>query len=74
RLRLWQGVLGDTCRLADDVDLPELAEKYALAGGAILNVVRYGAIRAVRNPDGVITGRDLRKGIAREMQKEGKTL
>ncbi|WLE95744.1 MAG: ATP-binding protein [Candidatus Electrothrix communis] len=74
RLRLWQGVLGDTCRLAEDVDLPELAEKYALAGGAILNVVRYGAIRAVRNQDGVITGRDLRKGIAREMQKEGKTL
>lgn len=42
RLRLWQGVLGDKCRLAEDVDLVDLAEKYALAGGAILNVVRYG--------------------------------
>ena len=74
RLRLWQGVLGDKCRLAEDVDLFDLAEKYALAGGAILNVVRYGAIRAMRNPEGVITGRDLLKGVSREMQKEGKTL
>ncbi len=74
RLRLWQGVLGDKCRVAEDVDLPLLAEKYTLAGGAILNVVRYGAIRAIRNPEGGITGRDLIKGIAREMRKEGKTL
>jgi ATP-dependent 26S proteasome regulatory subunit len=67
-------VLGDKCRLAEDVDLPELAEKYPLAGGAILNVVRYGAIRAVHNQDGVITGEDLLKGIAQEMRKEGRTL
>ena len=74
RLRLWQNVFGGQCRLADDVDLRELAEKYPLAGGAILNVVRYGAIQAVRHPEQKVTAENLRKGIVREMRKEGKTL
>ena len=74
RLRLWQNVFGGQCRLADDVDLRELAEKYPLAGGAILNVVRYGAIQAVRHPEQKVTAENLRKGIIREMRKEGKTL
>uniref|UniRef100_UPI0040565EE6 ATP-binding protein n=1 Tax=Candidatus Electronema sp. TaxID=2698783 RepID=UPI0040565EE6 len=74
RLRLWQNVFDGTCRLADDVDLRELAEKYPLAGGAILNVVRYGAIQAVHHPERKVTAENLRKGIVREMRKEGKTL
>jgi ATPase family associated with various cellular activities (AAA) len=72
RLRLWEGMLRHTGRLGDDVDLPALAEKHELAGGAIANVVRYGAIRALQD-GGSITAADLRKGIAKEMRKEGRT-
>ena len=50
-----------------------LAEDYELSGGAIANVVRYGAIRALQHNDRIITPRDLLRGIAKEMYKEGKT-
>ena len=73
RLRLWQGLLTGTRRLGDDVRLAKLAEDYELSGGAITNVVRYGALRALHRNDGTITQRDLLRGIAKEFFKEGKT-
>lgn len=73
RLRLWEGMLNGRCRLADDVRLDTLAEEYELSGGAITNVVRYGAIRALQRTESMITHGDLRKGIAKERFKEGKT-
>jgi ATP-dependent 26S proteasome regulatory subunit len=74
RLRLWEGMLNGRCRLADDVRLATLAEEYELSGGAITNVVRYGAIRALQRTEPMITHGDLRKGIAKERFKEGKTM
>lgn len=75
RLRLWQGMLRDSALLDARVDLPRLAEKYEIAGGAIINVVRYAAIRAMRRgSDGVLMQDDLIKGIAKELTKEGRTL
>jgi SpoVK/Ycf46/Vps4 family AAA+-type ATPase len=73
RLRLWQGVLSGRCRLAGDVSLDNLAEGYELSGGAIINVVRYGVIRALQRKEAVITQEDLLRGIAKERFKEGKT-
>lgn len=74
RLRLWQGYFKGKCRLEDRVDLADLAEEYALSGGAIANVVRYGAIRALHMGRDAISHEDLVKGIAKELIKEGKTL
>lgn len=74
RLRLWQGVLGKGCPLGDDVDLPSLAEGHEISGGAIANVARYGAIRALRRGDRAVTQEDLLKGISRELMKEGRTI
>jgi DNA polymerase III delta prime subunit len=74
RLRLWERALGGGSHLAPDVDVRKLAEKHQLAGGAILNVVRYGAVKAMRSASGLITARDLVQGIARELMKEGRTL
>jgi SpoVK/Ycf46/Vps4 family AAA+-type ATPase len=73
RRRLWQGVLNGKCRLAGDVSLANLAEGYELSGGAIINVVRYGAVRALQRKEAVITQEDLLRGIAKERFKEGKT-
>jgi SpoVK/Ycf46/Vps4 family AAA+-type ATPase len=69
---LWQGVLRDKQRLADDVDLDLLAEAYELSGGAIANVVRYGAISALQRGEQRIAAIDLRHGVAKELRKEGK--
>jgi len=74
RLQLWQGHFKGKCRLDDHVDLARLAEDYAIAGGAIANVVRYGAIRALRFGREAISHEDLRQGIIKELTKEGKTI
>lgn len=74
RLRLWEGMVRHTGRLADDVDLAQLAEDHELSGGCIANVVRYGAIHALQCGRQRITTADLREGIAKEMRKDGRTL
>jgi hypothetical protein len=73
RLKLWDGMVRHTGRLADDVDLAQLAEEHELAGGAIANVVRFAAIGAVQAGRDRITASDLRKGIVKELRKEGRT-
>ena len=74
RHRLWHNTLNGKARLAGDVDLLQLAEKYELSGGAITNVVRYGAISALQTNRNTISRDDLFNGVAKELRKEGKTI
>ncbi len=74
RRRLWQGLFRQPERLGGDVDFRRIAEKYELAGGALLNVAQYAAIRAVKHARNYIVQDDLITGIARELMKDGKTL
>jgi hypothetical protein len=74
RLRLWKGMLAHTGRVGPDVDLAELAQRHELSGGAISNVVRYGAISAMQAGRDAMGADDLRKGIAKELRKEGRTV
>jgi hypothetical protein len=74
RLRLWRGILGGTGRLAPDVDLEQLAQAHELAGGAIANVVRFSALSALQAGRDTIVADDLRRGVAKELRKEGRTL
>lgn len=71
---LWKNSLNGRFDPARGQELENLAEKYELTGGAIINVVRYGAVRALRENRTMIEGQDLVAGIAKEMIKEGKTL
>lgn len=73
RLRLWEGMVRPTGRLAADVDLQRLAAQYELSGGAIANVVRAAAIGALQGGRQAIGAGDLRRGVARELRKEGRT-
>jgi len=74
RLRLWQNMLGQTGRVGPDVDYDVLAQQFEISGGAIANVVRYGAISALQTQREAIGMADLRRGIARELRKEGRTV
>lgn len=74
RLQLWQGYFKGKCVLEEGVELEKIAEEHVLSGGAIANVVRYGAIRALQMGREAISGDDLLKGIAKELIKEGKTI
>lgn len=74
RLMLWQGHFKGKCKAAADVDLVSIAERFALSGGAIANVVRYAAIRALHTGRESVSHEDLVKGAAKELLKEGKTI
>ncbi len=74
RLRLWENTLNGRSGLAGDVDLTQLASRFELSGGAITNVVRYGAISALQTNRNTIGRDDLLKGVTRELRKEGKTV
>lgn len=74
RHRLWKNTLNGKTRLAEDVDLLQLAETYELSGGAITNVVRYGAISALQMNRNTINSDDLFNGVTKELRKEGKTI
>ena len=60
--------------LAEDVNLDEIAQKFELAGGAIINVLRYVSLIAIKRGDNKVTNKDIISSIRREFGKEGKIL
>ncbi|MGX9460838.1 ATP-binding protein [Shewanella sp. A14] len=74
RHQLWLNMLNGRYQDDEPEKLQIIAEKYELSGGAIANVVRYGAICAVQAGHNVIAFQDLVSGIAKELRKEGKTI
>ncbi len=74
RYTLWKNYLNNHFDPDQGGMLEELAQKYEMSGGAIINVVRYGAVRALQEKRESILGDDLVCGIAKELIKEGKTL
>ena len=75
RFKLWKKILGDKIPMSEDVDLRHIAESYELTGGSIINVVRFGALKAVRRKNGsaLLNRSDLVEGIRRELKKQGKS-
>ena len=57
----------------DCQEFEKLAENYELSGGAMTNVIRYGAINSLQMDRSEMSQEDLVEGITKELQKEGKT-
>ncbi|AYL99044.1 ATP-binding protein [Mucilaginibacter celer] len=74
RYELWQGAFSGKCTLSPDIDLYKIAEEYELAGGAIINVLRYCAMCAISRGDTVVNADELMEGIRREFKKDNKTI
>ncbi|KRD10657.1 AAA family ATPase [Flavobacterium sp. Root901] len=74
RIQLWENAFSGKCQLDPAIDLEEIAEKYELAGGAIINVLRYCALKAIQKNETIVKERDLLDGIRREFKKENRTL
>lgn len=74
RFLLWENAFSGKCTLDPAIDLEEIAEQYELAGGAIINVLRYCALIAIQKNETVIGYQDLLEGIRREFKKENRTL
>ena len=73
RLKLWKKVFETgTLPLDNTIDLNGIAREHQIAGGSIINVLRYAAIKAVnRKPEKVLQA-DIEMGIRKELKKEGK--
>ncbi len=74
RRRIWQNAFSEKTPLEPDVDLYEISEEYELSGGAIMNIIRYATLMALKNDRRTISLKDLRDGIRKEFHKEGRTL
>lgn len=74
RLQLWQNAFAGVCELEPDVNLKKLADDYELAGGSIINVLRYCALRAISRDRRQVGRDDLIDGIRREFLKDNRTL
>lgn len=74
RKKLWQSAFSDKCTLEPEIDLDDIARKYEMAGGAIINVLRYCSLLALKRNSNIILKKDLLKGIRKEFAKEGKTV
>lgn len=71
RLVLWRNGFSATTPLEEKIDLRTLAEKYKIAGGAMMNVIRFSTVRAIKRGDRTIRLNDIEEGLQREFEKEG---
>ena len=74
RLKLWEQSFSEQTVLEEGFNLDEIAEKYELAGGAIINVTRYASLMALKQGNNIIQKKDVIVGIRKELSKEGKTV
>ena len=74
RQRIWKNAFSPVATLEDRIDLGRLSEKYELAGGTIMNVVRYSSLKALSRSEVTIRLEDMEEGIRREFMKEGRSV
>jgi hypothetical protein len=73
RYQLWKTTLPGNCQQSAEVNLEEIAEKYEVAGGTIINVVQFCALKAIDNGSNTITLSDISEGMGKELVKMGRT-
>ena len=73
RLRLWQQGFSKQSQLDRSLDLEKISQEHTLAGGSIMNVIRYASLEALKNERTLIASEDVLQGIRREYAKEGKS-
>jgi hypothetical protein len=74
RFVLWQKAFSGRIAPAEDVDLKQVSKDYVIAGGAIMNVLKFCSVRAAQKKSPKIIKDDLIEGIKTEFLKEGKTV
>jgi len=72
RLRIWETSLPEKMSRGKNMDLWEVARRYKLTGGNIMNVVHWAALKTISQKSDTITLENILQGIKREVEKEGK--
>ncbi|WP_394358234.1 ATP-binding protein [Pedobacter agri] len=74
RLKLWKQSFSELTKLESKVNLNEIANKYELSGGVIINVVRYATLKMLKDEAAEIRQKDILEGIKIELKKSGRTM
>jgi len=74
RLKIWKNGFSKKSMLEKNISLEQIAGKYEMSGGAIMNVIRFSSMKALEKKKNIIELKDLMIGIAREFAKEGRTI
>ncbi|MBE0638628.1 MAG: ATP-binding protein [Bacteroidales bacterium] len=74
RLKIWTNGFSEKSQLAKDVNLEQIAERFEISGGAIMNIIRFASLSALRKGQNLITAQFITDGIRKELTKEGRTL
>jgi SpoVK/Ycf46/Vps4 family AAA+-type ATPase len=74
RYRIWENAFSKKTIKENDLDIKQIAAKYELTGGTIMNVVRYSSLKALSRNENVIKKADIEQGIKKEFMKEGKLI
>lgn len=74
RLQLWKKTLPSNAKqkLPSEAELSSIARKYEITGAGIVNVVQYCCLESLADKSMEITVDQIKAGIEREYQKEGK--
>lgn len=72
RLLIWKKGLPPVASLEAGVDLAQIANRYELSGGMIMNVIRYVSLQAISRDERVLRLQDFVDGVRREYTKENK--
>ncbi|MEM9992292.1 MAG: ATP-binding protein, partial [Bacteroidota bacterium] len=74
RLRLWKNAFAQQPPIDETVDFTAIAQDHELAGGSIINVLRYVALTVARQNLPTAQQYHLLEGIRRELRKTGQWL
>jgi SpoVK/Ycf46/Vps4 family AAA+-type ATPase len=74
RYGIWCKAFPPQIEIADDIDWLNVATRYELTGGGIMNVTHYCAIEAMADHSRCLDLKRLEDAISREYIKEGKVL
>jgi SpoVK/Ycf46/Vps4 family AAA+-type ATPase len=72
RERIWRKSLPEKIKTDKYLNINEVAVRYKLTGGNIINVIHYASLRSLHEKKELITLGNVLKGIKREVEKEGK--
>ena len=73
REKLWRNAFTDAVEMEEGINFRDIARRFEVSGGAIMNVVRYATLMGLKRGSRKVSLAVLEKGIHRELLKEGRS-
>lgn len=74
RIQLWEDLFAKNFKPNPTIDFEELAKKYTLSGGDMINILRLCALEAAKRNERKVELNDIIRAIRREYSKSNKTI